>query len=222
MIELLLGPFDLDRSVSRRLDVVLGAFRPGEIPLRERSVRLATALGIDKLDAMIIVLTIDEVVDPCVFPRVKYGNTELLSFYKGCAEQDIDMDVECIIGITRSGCAFGCGGNLFPVDDSQEALENFDARVRASTRGDQVRESSYHFCSWSIRVAIIAFPLLLTPGNSFVCPGLDAWNANVLYEKGGLHLLRIFSSLPRMRRRAPLRSRYEIRRRWQGPQLSCL
>jgi len=149
MIEELLGPFDLDRSVSRRLDVVLGAFRPGEIPLRERSVRLATALGIDKLDAMIIVLTIDEVVDPCVFPRVKYGNTELLSFYKGCAEQDIDMDVECIIGITRSGCAFGCGGNLFPVDDSQEALENFDARVRASTRGDQVRESSYHFCSWS-------------------------------------------------------------------------
>ena len=58
MIELLLGPFDLDRSVSRRLDVVLGAFRPGEIPLGERSARLATALGIGKLDAIVTVLTV--------------------------------------------------------------------------------------------------------------------------------------------------------------------
>ena len=105
------------------------------------------------------------------------------------------MDVECIIGITRSGCAFGCGGNLFPVDDSQEALENFDARVRASTRGDQVRESSYHFCSWSNSGCNYRFSTTAYPRYFLCLPRLRRLERQCTMRKRGLTLASNFLEL---------------------------
>ena len=102
-VHILIKPFRLDISASSKVPVILGAYRKGEIPLMERSARLAFGLGIGEFDALVMIATIDEVLDDKVFDRVSFCDIRLLRLFHDYGGFEGRSDIDCIIwGGSRS------------------------------------------------------------------------------------------------------------------------
>lgn len=83
MTQLTLTLFIIKNEATReRPFLVMGAYRKDAFPIQERAARFSRVVGVPYSEALFIVHTLDEMVDPSVFPRKSCLNSELLRLYE--------------------------------------------------------------------------------------------------------------------------------------------